>query len=388
MGDSNMISSMAPPVGKQVTTQAMVPDPDRDLPDSEVNSINLATFNGSMANVRRGGTDDVVDISYTVDKIIGNGSFGIVFKVKLTHSGEWLAVKKVLQDRRYKNRELQVIRKLNHKNIVKLKFYFYSVGSKKDEIFLNLMLEFVKDTIHRIIRAYGRNNQCMPYMATKVFTYQIFRGLGYIHSLGIAHRDIKPQNLLLNSDTGVLKICDFGSAKMLVQGEPNVSYICSRYYRAPELIFGSTVYTSQIDCWSSGTVFAEMLLGKPIFPGESGVDQLVEIIKVLGTPTKEQILQMNPTYQEFQFPSMRNQQLSKVFARNTPTSALDLLGLLLQYNPVMRPTPLRVLLHPFFDELRQPGTKYIHGNPLPDLFDFTGPELGIEPALGQFAKYS
>ena len=80
----------------------------------------------------------------------------------------------------------------------------------------------------------------------QLYMYQLMRSLAYIHSLGICHRDIKPQNLLLDPETGVLKLCDFGSAKHLVRGEPNVSYICSRYYRAPELIFGATDYTTQI----------------------------------------------------------------------------------------------------------------------------------------------
>ncbi|KAF7238125.1 Glycogen synthase kinase-3 beta [Varanus komodoensis] len=80
----------------------------------------------------------------------------------------------------------------------------------------------------------------------ELYMYQLFRSLAYIHSFGICHRDIKPQNLLLDPDTAVLKLCDFGSAKQLVRGEPNVSYICSRYYRAPELIFGATDYTSSI----------------------------------------------------------------------------------------------------------------------------------------------
>jgi glycogen synthase kinase 3 beta len=82
----------------------------------------------------------------------------------------------------------------------------------------------------------------------------------------------------------MLKLCDFGSAKLLVKGEPNVSYICSRYYRAPELIFGASDYTSAIDVWSSGCVMAEMILGEPIFAGESGIDQLVEIIKGTSLP--------------------------------------------------------------------------------------------------------
>lgn len=86
-----------------------------------------------------------------------------------------------------------------------------------------------------------------------------------------------------------MKICDFGSAKCLVKNEANVSYICSRYYRAPELIFGATDYTNAIDIWSVGCVIAELIIGQPIFPGNSGVDQLVAIIKVMGTPTSEQM---------------------------------------------------------------------------------------------------
>ena len=114
-----------------------------------------------------------------------------------------------------------------------------------------------------------------------------------------------------------------------MRGEPNVSYICSRYYRAPELIFGATDYTTNIDVWSAGCVFAgalllnvfnifdalfsELMLGQPIFPGDSGVDQLVEIIKVLGTPTREQIKEMNPNYTEFKFPQIKAHPWPKVY---------------------------------------------------------------------------
>ena len=86
----------------------------------------------------------------------------------------------------------------------------------------------------------------MPMLEVKLYIYQLFRSLAYIHSQGICHRDIKPQNLLLDPNTGILKLCDFGSAKILIENEPNVSYICSRYYRAPELIFGATNYTTKI----------------------------------------------------------------------------------------------------------------------------------------------
>jgi glycogen synthase kinase 3 beta len=171
----------------------------------------------------------------------------------------------------------------------------------------------------------------MPILEVKLYIYQLFRSLAYIHSQGICHRDIKPQNLLLDPNTGVLKLCDFGSAKILVENEPNVSYICSRYYRAPELIFGATNYTTKIgkkhgvryriltdctdavkDVWSTGCVMAELMLGQPLFPGESGIDQLVEIIKVLGTPTRDQIRTMNPNYMEHKFPQIKPHPFNKV----------------------------------------------------------------------------
>jgi glycogen synthase kinase 3 beta len=117
---------------------------------------------------------------------------------------------------------------------------------KKDEVYLNLVLEYVPETVYRASRHYAKLKQPMPMLQIKLYMYQLLRSLAYIHSVGICHRDIKPQNLLLNPATGVLKLCDFGSAKILVAGEPNVSYICSRYYRAPELIFGATNYTTNI----------------------------------------------------------------------------------------------------------------------------------------------
>ena len=202
-------------------------------------------------------------------------------------------------------------------------------------MFLNLVLEFIPETVYKVARHYSKSKQTIPISFIKLYMYQLFRSLAYIHSLGICHRDIKPQNLLLDPESGVLKLCDFGSAKHLVQGEPNVSYICSRYYRAPELIFGATDYTTNIgtywpfiitdavtlslpfgvsltDVWSAGCVLAELLLGQPIFPGDSGVDQLVEIIKVLGTPTREQIREMNPNYTEFKFPQIKAHPWQKV----------------------------------------------------------------------------
>lgn len=325
--------------------------------------------------------DQAEEISYSDTKVIGNGSFGVVYQAKIVDSTDMIAIKKVLQDKRFKNRELQIMRKLDHCNIVKLKYFFYTSGEKKDEVYLNLVLEYVPETVYRVARHYSKNRQTIPLIYIKLYMYQLFRALAYIHSLGVCHRDIKPQNLLLDPDTAVLKLCDFGSAKVLVPGEPNVAYICSRYYRAPELIFGATDYTVNIDTWSAGCVLAELLLGQPIFPGDSGVDQLVEIIKVLGTPTREQIREMNQHYTEFRFPQIKPHPWSRVFRTRTPADAISLTSKLLEYTPGNRLSPLEACAHTFFDELRGPGIKLPNGKDLPKLFNFSTQELSSKPSL-------
>ncbi|XP_036752434.1 glycogen synthase kinase-3 alpha isoform X1 [Manis pentadactyla] len=321
------------------------------------------------------------EVAYTDIKVIGNGSFGVVYQARLAETRELVAIKKVLQDKRFKNRELQIMRKLDHCNIVRLRYFFYSSGEKKDELYLNLVLEYVPETVYRVARHFTKAKLTIPIIYVKVYMYQLFRSLAYIHSQGVCHRDIKPQNLLVDPDTAVLKLCDFGSAKQLVRGEPNVSYICSRYYRAPELIFGATDYTSSIDVWSAGCVLAELLLGQPIFPGDSGVDQLVEIIKVLGTPTREQIREMNPNYTEFKFPQIKAHPWTKVFKSRTPPEAIALCSSLLEYTPSSRLSPLEACAHSFFDELRSHGTQLPNNRPLPPLFNFSPGELSIQPSL-------
>merc|ERR1712178_453964 len=288
------------------------------------NSLKDMSISSKGGQIRPGGgkkSGDEKDsqvISYSADKVIGNGSFGVVFKATKVDTGEIVAIKKVLQDKRFKNRELQIMRILSHPCVVPLKHCFYSAGEKPDEQYLNLVLEFVPDTVYKICRQYAKQKSTLSIADVKVYSYQLLRSLAYIHSLGICHRDIKPQNLLVNPETHELKLCDFGSAKQLVKSEPNVSYICSRYYRAPELIFGATDYTCCIDVWSAGCVLAELLLGVPLFPGESGVDQLVEIIKVLGTPTLDEIQSMNQNYSEYKFPQVKPHPWAKVFRPRTP----------------------------------------------------------------------
>lgn len=174
------------------------------------------------------------------------------------------------------------MRIVRHPNIVELKAFYYSNGERvcqptylpqptrslwlmltqreqKDEVYLNLVLEFVPETVYRASRYFNKLKTTMPMLEVKLYIYQLFRSLAYIHSQGICHRDIKPQNLLLDTNSGILKLCDFGSAKILVENEPNVSYICSRYYRAPELIFGATNYTTKIGIFTPSTTHSLLL---------------------------------------------------------------------------------------------------------------------------------
>jgi hypothetical protein len=286
-------------------------------PSTSSSLLSIADESSKVVKVvaSHGRTGDQIELTYSSTKVVGNGSFGVVFAAKLApgslgsdnEGDDDVAIKKVLQDKRFKvrsrpfsgcrrgdleltsgyilaaqNRELQIMRLVRHPNVVNLRAFFYSNGDKvsvgplvwksaflepvpdlaacghtrqpkKDEVYLNLVLEYVPETVYRASRHYAKLKQTMPMAYIKLYMYQLMRSLAYIHSVGICHRDIKPQNLLLNPPTGVLKLCDFGSAKILIEGEPNVSYICSRYYRAPELIFGATNYTTNIG--ESGFLF-------------------------------------------------------------------------------------------------------------------------------------
>lgn len=317
-------------------------------------------------------------ISYAAERVIGNGSFGVVYQATVIETGETVAIKKVLQDRRFKNRELQIMGALDHPCVVQLKHCFYSKGDKADDVYLNLVMEFIPETIHRTLRNHTKAKKLVPVTYTKVYLFQIARSLAYIHRQGVCHRDIKPQNLLLDTGSHVAKLCDFGSAKMLVKGEANVAYICSRYYRAPELVFEATEYTNMIDVWSMGCVLAELLLGNPLFPGESGVDQLIEIIKILGTPDKNQISAMNPNHTSFKFPQIKPHPWHKVFRNKAPPDSIDLVAKLLKYDPRERLAAFECLSHPFFDDLLVEDAKLPNGKGLPETcFNWTDEELKI-----------
>jgi glycogen synthase kinase 3 beta len=230
-------------------------------------------------------------------------------------------------------------------------------------------MEYVPETAFQVIRHYKKKKKPVPSLLVKLYMYQLFRSLAYSHAYGICHRDIKPENLLVHPITGVLKLCDFGSAKILAG--TNVAYICSRYYRAPELIFGATHYTCSIDIWSAGCVLGELLLERPLFPGNTSIDQLVEIIRILGNPSETEIKSMNPDYFiERPFPIVQPRSFSQVIPGSDELT-IDFLYKIFRYDPKERLTAIELLVHPYFDELRDPETKLSANIELPHLFDFS-----------------
>merc|ERR1712224_1073314 len=348
-------------------------------------SDELRNVQASLSNMKitseKDATGDAgrrASFTYNAERVLVSGSFGIVYQAQVVETGESVAIKKVFQDKRYKNRELQLLKEIKHPNVVELKHAFYTSGDKPGETYLNVVMEYCSDTVYRVMKHYNKMKQQVPTIFVQLYTYQMCRACAYIHAVEICHRDIKPQNLLVDGRTHALKLCDFGSAKRLVQGEPNVAYICSRYYRAPELILGATDYTTLIDIWSTACVTAELILGQPIFPGESGVDQLVEVIKVLGTPTRGELMAMNPNYTEFKFPQIKPHPWHKVFRSRTSPEAVDFISKLLQYYPKLRPSGLECCAHALFNSLRDPTTRISSSKALPPmLFNFSPEGMGV-----------
>ncbi len=322
-------------------------------------------------------------ITYDAQRIIGQGSFGAVFYTRVVETDEIVAIKKVLQDPHYKNRELQIMRQLKkqpHPYIVQLKHYFSSKAPNSQEVYLNLVLEYVPETLYSVNRYYTKRKEIMPAIFIKIYTYQMFRALAHIHGMGIVHRDLKPQNLLVNPVTHTLKLCDFGSGKILVKGETNVAYICSRFYRAPELIIAGDSYipyTSAIDVWSAGCVLCELLMGGPIFPGISARDQLIEIVKILGTPSDEDIAKINVAKHNVAIPQFQPCPLGTLFKKASP-EIIDLVQNTLKCVPDKRLSSICAVASTAFDELRDPSTLLPDGSPISlVMWQFTNEELSM-----------
>lgn len=302
---------------------------------------------------------------YKPISIVGQGAFGVVYSAR-SPDDSIVAIKKVLIDPRYKNREYDILKKLNNINCVKMLTAFKSHGKKK-EIFLNIVMEFLPMSLHQFNVNYRKERKFPALIFVRLFAFQMFSGLHYLHSIGITHRDMKPHNLLIDPETGELKICDFGSAKEIKPGDVSVSYIASRFYRAPELMLNCTNYNNSIDIWAAGCIIAEMLMaGTPLFPGNTSIGELHEIIKIIGPPSEDDLHSFE--HDDIDISNLKQTtDLQKVLPSHTPSDILDLLLKIFVYDPKKRPAAYECMQHKCFNRLFSKNIVLPNQRPLPFL---------------------
>jgi len=281
---------------------------------------------------------------------IGEGTYGVVYKAKHREHGTILALKRIRLESEDEGvpctaiREISLLKELNHPNIVRL----YDVIHTERK--LTLVFEFLDQDLKKYIDSC---NGKMEIHNIKSFLYQLLKGVMYCHQHLILHRDLKPQNLLIN-DEGELKLADFGLARAF--GIPVRSYtheVVTLWYRAPEVLMESTRYSTPLDIWSCGCIFTEMATGRPLFPGSGDQDQLVRIFKIMGTPTPAiwPSIVETPAYKRgFEMQNHPPQSLAAVVPTMDP-QAIDLLEKMLKYEPSQRISAKDALTHPYFDGL-------------------------------------
>lgn len=221
------------------------------------------------------------------------------------------------------------------------------------DVFSYIVQELMEADLHQIIRS----GQPLTDDHYQYFVYQICRGLKYIHSANVLHRDLKPGNLLVNADCE-LKICDFGLARGLTDNPTGfmTEYVATRWYRAPEIMLSFKSYTKAVDVWSVGCIFAELLGGTPIFKGRDYVDQLNQILGVLGTPNSESLNSVGSVRAQLYIKSLPRSPGHKweTLYPNATKEAVDFLGKLLGFNPATRMTVEEALKHPYLKVYHDP----------------------------------
>ncbi|KAL3508810.1 hypothetical protein ACH5RR_028211 [Cinchona calisaya] len=295
---------------------------------------------------------------YKILEVIGKGSYGVVCAAIDTHTGEKVAIKKItdifehISDAIRILREVKLLRLLRHPDIVEIKRIMLP-PSRRDFKDIYVVFELMESDLHQVIKA----NDDLTHEHHRFFLYQMLCAMKYMHTANVYHRDLKPKNILANANCK-LKICDFGLARVAFSDTPTTifwtDYVATRWYRAPELC-GSffSKYTTAIDIWSIGCIFAEVLTGKPLFPGKSVVHQLELITDFLGTPSAETVSGVLNEKARKYLTDMRRKQLvpfTEKFSNADPL-ALRLLQRLVAFDPKDRPTAEEALADPYFKGL-------------------------------------
>ncbi|KRZ79837.1 Cyclin-dependent kinase 4, partial [Trichinella papuae] len=285
---------------------------------------------------------------------IGSGAYGMVIKVKNVDTGEMVAVKKIVVPITSDGvpqsvlREVGLLKRIgefpHHKNIVQMLEVMHGLLSPS-ELFINVAFEYCLCDLNTFLHSERGKNLTMDDI--RMYCWDILEGIQFLQQLSIIHRDIKPQNILLGKD-GHLKLTDFGLAR--IYAHANLSpLVVTLWYRAPEILLVTT-YTTAVDIWSFACILAEMLKKTPLFPGDSEIDQLKKIIKVIGLPAAiewpaDAILPRN------NFTRLGNTPLSTLF-RDFEPAVIDLLESVLTFNPDDRLNVRQLLQHRFFNPIQ------------------------------------
>lgn len=289
---------------------------------------------------------------YEVHGAVGEGAYGVVLKCRNKETGAIVAVKKFKENeedevvRKTTMREVKVLRMLQHRNIVSLLEAFRRKGR------LYLVFEYADKSMLEVLE--GNSGGVSP-ARVRSYIYQLVLAIHWCHVNNIVHRDVKPENLLINND-GTLKLCDFGFARTLSEnGRGMTDYVATRWYRSPELLLGFTNYGREVDPWAVGCIMGELVDGQPLLPGESDIDQLYVIQKLLGPLTRAQDNHFlgNPRFNGLKFPDMGNPEtLEKRYLGMLSKKGLAFMKGCLAMDPRDRFTACQMLAHPWFDDIR------------------------------------
>ncbi|NXF38891.1 MK15 kinase, partial [Nyctibius bracteatus] len=291
-------------------------------------------------------------------------AYGIVWKAINRRTGEIVAVKKIFDAFRNRTdaqrtfREIMFLQEFGeHPNIIKLLDVIRAQNDKD----IYLIFESMETDLHAVIK---KGNMLKDIHKCYIL-YQLLKATKFIHSGNVIHRDQKPSNILLDADCFV-KLCDFGLARSLCQMNEDqdnpalTEYVATRWYRAPEILLSSRSYTKGVDMWSIGCILGEMLLGKPLFPGTSTVNQIEQILRVIPAPSPEDILTLQSDYRASVINRLGSRQrvtFEEILPSSTPLPALDLLKKLLVFNPDKRLTAEEALQHPYVKRFHCPATE-------------------------------
>ncbi|CAH7668194.1 kinase-like domain-containing protein [Phakopsora pachyrhizi] len=300
-----------------------------------------------------------VGSDYNVIDVVGEGAYGVVCSATHVPSGQKVAIKKITPFDHSMFclrtlREIKLLRWFSHENIISI-LDIIKPPSIEEFSEVYLIQELMETDMHRVIRTQDLSDDHSQY-----FIYQTLRGLKALHSAAVLHRDLKPSNLLLNSNCD-LKICDFGLARSAFMGEQEATgfmteYVATRWYRAPEIMLTFKEYTKAIDIWSVGCILAEMLNGKPLFPGRDYHHQLTLILDVLGTPSLDDFYAISSHRSRDYIralPFKKKKPFSQLYP-NASALAVDLLEKCLTFNPKKRITCEEALRHPYLASYHDP----------------------------------